>query len=802
MTRLFELAKTQYSLLLKQLHAAGIDAVSEKNWSTLKSTAALIEQPSFAVLQVHQRIAKLKQQLPDKSAEFKAQPYRDIIHWARLIQPNHQKWQAQQMEYFSDALWWYSCSGQIKQLPLAQQEHANKVLQTLQKNWLGQSAYAHYSTLDVIRVYESIIPVFSEWLHYAKTELEQRGVALTPRLKTFYQNYLTWFEGALAEEKALLRSSLRERLAVGLKKGYGTWDNVIESLREELKAIGILPKEPKLEKALAYGYLTPEAFVTIRRIIEQEGSEAEKERLYALTGDYPEPFDKSAMFYQHYRIDDKGCRYFIPPARSDMIPPKPPLYLKLPRFLQQLFWGDVVMYTFFQQANCQFLLAQNKALLAAPIDSSTITLDWLIDHPAWKQSQLCLQLCRMEYERTHQWLNHILLFLFPSVKTLLQGYQADLKAHAEDWAMKQLVMLREKINAAQDQTFTSEQQNAINTAFLQLEQVHQQWGFSEAFSNQLTDTKQMYAAEPHEERGIPALIPALTISIPSLPPREAFPLALKQVIQLVAQTNNLPVDQLAVLEAQLQTDATYYDSVALRGWFVEYLANTPDLPRNLVAGLQAVLDDPKFSEVTLDRAENKALRELKKAVKDSVSSALQAIAKPVVTTTPLWDKDPWDDSEEEFQAHCHLLKQYASQQTQGLSVTENEKLCQYTLRCFKHIYELTDWDVLVLKRDRINSLLNTLIDVSGPTFALQQTLRSVVDMLSTVNAEHWTLSKDILLMMEIRTLENFIHRPVLHVLHHEAASYASQAELQFSRRQAPENAGTTHIANTETLQLR
>ncbi len=800
MTRLIELSKTNYGSLLKQLYSAGIQAVSEKNWATLKSTAALMEQPSFAILQVHKHIAELKKQLPNQSAEFNAQPYHEIIHWARLTQPAYRKWQAQQIEWFNDPLWWHHHLEQIKKLPLDQQQQVHQVLHELQKTWIWQNAYAHYSTIDIIHVYETVIPVFSEWLHYAKTELKERNNTLTPRLKRFYQNYLTWFEGALAEEKALLRTCMRERLVVGIKKGYGVWDNVIAGIRDELKMMGILPKEPKLDKALAYGHLTPQAFVTIRKIIEQEGNPAEKNALYALTGDYPNAFDKSPTFYQHYRIDSQGCCYFIPPARSDMIPMKPPFYLKLPRFLQQLFWGDVLIYTFFQQANCQFLLAQNRALLKTPLDTLSVAVEQLLDHPAWKQSRLCLQLCRMEYERTTQWLKHILLFFFPSVKTLLEGYQADLKANAENWANQQLLILKEKIKNTQSQSLTSEQKNTINTAFLQLEQVHHQWDFSATFLSQLTDAKQAYTDDNLIQEMVASMATVtMTTPMPSLPAREAFPLALRQVIQLMIQTNTLPTECLAELEAQLATDKSDYDSVTLRCWVENYLVNAPNLSRNLAAGLQAVLDDPKFSQTALDRAENKALRALSQSVVDAVTSQ---IAKPTAQTLSLWDKNPWDYSEDEFQLHCHALKQQFAQLPPDLSLAENEKLCQYTLRFLKQIYDLTHWDAFVLKQDRINQMLNTLIEVTRTTFALHQTLRSVVDMLSGVTAQRWALSKNILLMAEIRTLENFINRPTLNLFNQEAASYASQAELQFSKSRGSKNAETTTLENTETLQLR
>ena len=124
MTRILEIAKTNYSSLLQQVHELGIKTVSEKNWLVLKSTAELILNPKFAVFQIHQHIHKLKQKLPDKSVEFNAAPYQEVIQWARLIQPNYRKRQAKTIECLNDPLWWHHCVEKVKTLPIESQEHA------------------------------------------------------------------------------------------------------------------------------------------------------------------------------------------------------------------------------------------------------------------------------------------------------------------------------------------------------------------------------------------------------------------------------------------------------------------------------------------------------------------------------------------------------------------------------------------------------------------------------------------------------------------------------------------------------
>ncbi len=56
--------------------------------------------------------------------------------------------------------------------------------------------------------------------------------------------------------------------------------------------------------------------------------------------------------------------------------------------------------------------------------------------------------------------------------------------------------------------------------------------------------------------------------------------------------------------------------MALRLWLVDFL-KAETLPDELKVSLQAILDQPQFGEDTLNRAENRALGELKKRLPES-----------------------------------------------------------------------------------------------------------------------------------------------------------------------------------------
>jgi len=479
MTRLFELARTSYSSLLKQWYEAGIEAVSEKNWSMLKSTSALIYQPASEIQKVHEHIAKLKKQLSNTT---NLQHHDEIIRWERLIDPAYRKWQAQQIEWFDDPFFWYQYFEKISNFPLEQQKTAEIILHQLQETWISQGTYAHYSTLDVIHVYQTIMPVFSKWLHDAKTEFQKQQAVLAVDFRESYQEYLTWFETALQQEKTLLRTCLQGRLTIGLKKGYGAWDNVVGSMRDALKAISVLPQEPKLNRALAYGHLTPHAFVTIKQIIEQDGNEEEKTALYVLPY-YPQPLDQQ---------DLKNCKNYSLLSKSDTSLPKFSFYHYLPRFLQRLFWDEEIRERFFQHPHYPFLLAQETAFLKSEADLSNIRVDNFLSHPAWQQNRMCLNLLGTEYQRAEKWLKYPFNFFFPATVKQLQAYQQLLKNSADRWVAKQIVTLKQVMT--EDGLLSENEKLALETTWVHIDAVQNQWLFSENILNDLNKFKLQYHA--------------------------------------------------------------------------------------------------------------------------------------------------------------------------------------------------------------------------------------------------------------------------------------------------------------------
>ncbi len=490
MTRLFELARTSYHPLLKQWYEAGIEAVSEKNWSMLKSTSALIYQPASEIQKVHEHIAKLKKQ---SSNTTNLQHHDEIIRWERLIDPAYRKWQAQQIEWFDDPFFWYQCFEKINNFPLEQQKPAETILHQLQETWISQGTYAYYSTLDVIHVYQTIMPVFSQWLYDAKIEFQKQQAALAVDFRKSYQEYLTWFEMALQQEKTLLRTCLQERLTIGLKKGYGTWDNVVGSMRDTLKAIGVLPQEPKLDRALAYGHLTPQAFVDIKQIIEQDGNEEEKAVLYTLPY-YCQSFNQATKFWQYNckNLQSANCHF---PLSENYTPSfKTSFYQHLPRFLQWLFWDEEVRERFFQHPHCQFLRAQETAFLTAEVDLSNVILGNFLYHPAWLQNQMCLNLLCTEHQRIEKWLKHPLAFFFPATVKRLQDYQQSLKNSAQHWITKQAMILKQAMAGKETILLSENEQSSLKNAWVHIDALQNHSLFSKDILDKLAQLKLQYQA--------------------------------------------------------------------------------------------------------------------------------------------------------------------------------------------------------------------------------------------------------------------------------------------------------------------
>lgn len=484
MTYLFEIAKTDYPVLFKQLQGLGLVAVSLKHWTQLQSMAqcmAALPSPKIPEKMADTNAVEIKKtNTISKTSGLDAIP---------SLHPLQEKWQQLHINFFNDPLWWSQSAEKIKSLPLRQQQKAEAVLSQLQQTWYREGYYAHYSTLSLLSLYESVLPVFSTWLYDAKTELKKHCHEVLPHLLHAYQHYLAWFEQALLAEKATLRTCLQGRLRVGLSAGNGRWDNLILAMCGQLQALAILPKPPPFTTDFADGHLTPKAFVRIRQIIEADGTDAEKKAFYAL--DYHRHFDCTDLVTPaYYRFNDEGTSYLIPPSLTNIIPLKPPFYKRLPTFLQGLFWGEQVSSAFFQHPHCQFLLAQEVAFLHKVPDTTHLCLANLRHHPTWQQNHRCVQTVLSEYQRAEKWLTYrpVLAFLFPTAIRLLQQYQQSLKHSAHQWIKKQGRMLKQVMEAQEDHPLLEAAEKAILTdVFDQLCVIQKTWDLSDEGLCELSD---------------------------------------------------------------------------------------------------------------------------------------------------------------------------------------------------------------------------------------------------------------------------------------------------------------------------
>lgn len=782
MTRLTVLAKTKYNALLKQLYIAGIEAVSEKNWAILQSTAELIEQPAFTLLKVREHIAELKKKLREKLPQFNAQSYREMICWMRLTQSNYREWQAKQIKSLNDPFWWHERFEQIKKLPSEQQPKARHTLEALQKTWMDQNAYAHYSTLDMIHVYETVVPVFSTWLNQAKAEFKKRGSHLVPRLKQAYQKYLTWFEEALSQEKSLLRNSLQTRLAIGVKKGYGAWDNVIEAIRGEIKAIGALPREPKLEATLAHGYLTPQTFVAIQKIIEQEGSIEEKMALHALPY-YRLAFDNHKKEDGHYNTEFGDQR-----SRSDAMSIKSTVYYYLPSFLKWLFWDSQVQEEFFTHPNSAFLQAQEIAFLNAKVDVSTATIETLCVHPVWKQSYMCSTLIIDEMQRVQTWLKHPLAFLFPESVQQLKHYEASLKNSAEAWFTKLLELFKQVIKIEKNGVLTKNGHVVLGNAFIQLNALQDQSLYSCKAKEELASLEQRYQSLCQSD-GASALSMdrAKRMTIPfDKPLWELFKDTLLHVITLFEMNEDNPNSTVQMLKAQLEMVASLDDKTFIYLCVLDWLKNSDDLPQPLRKSLQAILKKPEFSLDALTQSSQQSV--LSNSASLSLAPKTASSSKLNLTRAP-FDEDPWSYTEDQLVQHGEAIKVFATK------ACLTQALCRYTIRFLKHINALQCWDHFVSHREKIAFVLGTLAETGTSFSALRQELKETAKTVRALTQDSWDTFKEFNIGLQISILEAFLSKDI--AASQEAASYVSQKELGFLR--TPPHSESSGDVSSSTL---
>lgn len=744
MPRLFDYLKTPYPEEFKSLHAAGIQAVSLANWATLQNIAAQLEKSELATCKVRERLKQLKQKMVDRPSDVTS--HRERLHWSRLLRPGYLKWQQHHIAQLNDPRWWQQCFETAKSFSSEKQHAAEITLRELQATWSVQSAYAHYSTIDLIHVYQAVMPVFAEWLQDAQREWLQHAHRFTTSQQRAYQTYLTEFEAALVEEKQRLRACLQGRLKVGIQKGNGTRDNLLDALRDKLKSIGLLAPNPRIEKALAYGHLTPQAFVAIEAIFQQDGSESEKQAFFALPYYCPR-VDNSADFNKHKeKMLSQNNRTHLP-SRSDVMPDQPPFYRRLPRFLHWLFWDEQVNDQFFRRAEHRSLQWHENAFLVPDRQSPLLHLDY---DAVWQTGQTALNDLITERERVRYWLAHPLAFFFPSTVKRLVDYAESLAQRADMWVARQLRIVMDVMAAKANQPFNEAEKAALEKAMRGLQAAKTQWQLSPATLSTLNQFEISYAqvtpshTEPRSSDD--AAIENLTHTMPRT---EQLNSALLQAIEVFESTHTVSDSIVLSLKKALQADAALCDKRLLRLQVRDYLKQ---LPPSLQSTLQAILDQPQFSQVELNV---------------SPATTFHSIAQPCVTslvtmpfveaTYPALDENPWDYAQSDFVQHRETLKSYTLRHEDNDIVLLHQKLRRYTLGVLKHIVALSDWDDFIRYRHQITDLLETLAEVTNIFYpALHNDLVPMLREIESLHSGHWEMFKKRTLGIEIRVLERLL----------------------------------------------
>ena len=774
MTRLFDIGHTNYPKLFSCLHALGLEAVDLASWKSLQSAAQLMKTPEFATLKVRQRLDVLRQrwlQLPQE--RWKKVPH--IMHWSYGLHPPYQHWQKKQITKFNNPLWWEDQFQKIKSLPAKEQKLKLRTLQNLKKDWFTQSQYAHYSTLDLLHVYEKVMPVFSEWLSYAQKEWQLKQGSISLSLKEKYENYLNWFGKALQDEKAQLRWCLYARLAIGVRQGNGQRDNVIENMQDELIKLGTSVLNPTVSTIRDQGHLTPHAFVRIRHLIECEGSEEEKKQLYGLAYDRRCQPHRPSLFQLYYRTNTAGGTYYIPSSLSSSLPAGLPFYLKLPQFLHVLFWKERFQYVFFQHPRCQFLLAQEHAFKTLSKDLPPMTIHTLAHEARWQQSQQCLIKCRAEKKRMEIWLSHPLLFFFPAMRQLLESYRTVLKKMAQQW-MEQHIFLLDTVLSQDPKQDNVRLQMIIDD----LEKTQQEWGLEEEMSCDLKSFKLRLnlSKSAHSLADLPMPLSLTTLpDVESLSLRDQFRETLFQSMYLFELTHGRPHPQIEALRQHLKMDALRYDSVALRQKCVQALTQITALPQALKEDIQSILAKSCFSEEALHHHEQSVLKSM------CPSHPLEMEPLPLNETPyTVLEEDHWEDKPELLNQHLQSIQQCAAQHSRTQVTLWNQKICQYTLRFLKRIEALSDWDAFSLRASHILKVFQTLAEVSQTTFPVfHKILESLVTAQQGLEAKDWPEFLEMSIIFRIKTLEKFLEsfeEPSLPLVEN---SYKSERFLAFLR---------------------
>jgi len=712
---LFAFLKLDNKALFNSLINYGFKAVSDENWQKLLKGIELLESNQWAHFKIRQEIKHLREEAAKSSHADSANA---VLQLSRWVMPTYLTWQKKQIAFFNNPAWWEKRLIAAKRLEKPEQDKAHQTIPFLRKLWEQQNHYAFYSTLDLINVYETIFPLFDEWLIYAKTELKKKSPRLLKEVFNQYEQYLKNVEKSIAHEKQQVRMALKARLVAGVAQQNFQCDEVVDWMQAELQAVGVLPVKKSSPNQDTSGYITASVWWKMQQIIEQEGDESEKGEWYSLSyNTHRNP--THLVFHERYRLAHQGHTYRIPAELTEDIPIVPPFYLQLPRFLHWFFITDRFYYTFFQNATCQYLLAMEQSFeqWKCPLGISLATLE---KNPSWQGLQNLWSHLDAERTRIEQIQKRLFIFVRQDITLLLESYHRHLEAFANEIVMRQMALINETLKPFDQKKLTEHEKQQLERFLKAIEQTETRWKRTvnvkmacshlilhchHLLNRPVVTTEKLEVAT----RAVEALNQEKTVTV--------------EALDAIKTTQNSLALSECVTEADSYTKAQFT--------LETHLANekVPDL-------------------LTVELLKNPLNKD-----QDALTRHLQALK-----TYHAWvlrEKPPLMDP-----------------------VILNDHLCHYAYRFLQSIHELPSQTAFLEKNSMIKQVVGTLQYLTETTFpALYRTLTTVTKMNihQPLYVDDWKLFRQCELLPPLNTLKEYLaERGLENQVNHEVSTATHQ----------------------------
>ena len=430
-----------------RLRKAKIKAISLKNCQKILNALAVLEksqQHGFFYLPFHESWCEARQRINSEPlVNNTLQFLRQLVDIGQAGQANYKYYQQLKTSNF-----WVLQFQAVRHDAIVYHK-----MSLLHREWLKEIRYAGYSSQGLLWVYDTVFPVFKNWLEYANQEFVLKQKNMSAVLGWRYQGLLHQLNLELQREKQAIREALYQRLRMGFrfhKLGVEYWTLGFIAQINAIKGNNMDEKSDKTkdEKLKVVPEMTATTFQQATNMIENEGNSEEQEALFRKLSNKDEFVE---------RKDHVGKTYWIPKLLTDRISENPPFYLKLPVFLQFLFWADALFYYFFKAAEAQAIFYKKHNFF--PFDQWKIapqkSIETVFSERGKNDFSVFLRELEAEKVRTQIALSKLSPFfhyfhykaikcyerwLYDSAKEVLQRYFKEFGAYLEEHAKRQVTV--------------------------------------------------------------------------------------------------------------------------------------------------------------------------------------------------------------------------------------------------------------------------------------------------------------------------------------------------------------------------